>query len=165
MGRRVIKRKTARNYRPMETNFKLTDNHFIQSGVCYYRDEFGNEIRITRQPDGFAVKPIFANKIVTAPGIFVKYPIPEGEKGVHLKMNYSDFVNLEAPDILSMQKGLIALIDRWINLMSDIALLDINDRVIMEKNPGSTLEDAQHFKITRLSVYEEMQDFLGKLKL
>lgn len=131
--------------------FKLTDNNFAISGICRYKDEHGNEIKVERQDDdGFVAKIKFMNADVKADLLHFKAVYPLEEKGAYINMKYANGATGQEPDVVAGVSGFTEIVQRWIRMMYDI------------KNfSSSNSKHTWNSKLSRLMEYEELEPILN----
>ena len=141
--------------------FELTKNQFLQNNTCNYTDEFGNTAFMKRTEDGITCKLRFSDQRVKTEPLNIKIPAPEEEKGKNLKLNYS---NAEALNENSVKVGIsnfTALINYWMNMICDIALLDVKNTFFMKVNPDATEQEIWQHKMKRIAPYKELESLVN----
>lgn len=146
-----------------DNGFQLKDNRFLKDGVCWYEDSFGNVARFTREQDGFRIKLYLKEEGIKARAIRVHVPIPEGEDGATLHLDYEPGRNIESESVIAAQRHIVDIINRWIYMLEDISLLDMKSSILQAANQGTTEEDIARHKFDRIAQYEELSEVVKGL--
>lgn len=145
-----------------DNKFILTENKFLEQGICKYIDKYGNTAMIKRTGDtDFTAKIRFANKGVKAGRIVVKVEdIANGKAGENLHLEFANKESIEKEDITESITAFTALIQHWIDIFLDLRFSFCkNEDKLLLANPGASVNDVYSYKLELLSQYEEMQPF------
>ena len=142
--------------------FQLTKNNLIESGKCWYEDEFGNKAIMIRNEQGFSGKLRFANTCVTAQPIQVN--IPSGDvKGVDMHLDYSNNSSMDDDSVIKGIDGFTVLVQKWVDMSHDIMLLGTDNTLLTNIDKKLTSEDIYAYKINLLQHYEEVYPLLQSI--
>ena len=146
---------------------KLIKNEYGINGRCVYEDDYGNRLHMFKKEPpvdnamGFTAKLRFKDSAVKADIIKVSLPVKEGE-GANLHINYLDGIDkTESAEIQSAINMATTIIQRWIAMLSDIAMLKLSPEIARSLNPSLSDEDIAKMKIDNLMEYEELSDIVG----
>lgn len=137
----------------------LTRNKFLNEGKCIYTDGWGNKAIFKRIGDmSFESHLKFTDKNVTAEKITIHMPFKseDDKKGTMLQLKYENGA-VETEDILNTINDYTLLVQRWINMLTEISLFDPTN--ILKEN--KTQEKALKEKVLCLSKYEELQETIN----
>ena len=134
---------------------KIVKNNIPNVFECYYRDEYENRAHLKREDGGFYIRIKPANRNVVIPVIHVQLPIQDGAKGVDTKMIFTDRTDhSDDPDVKAALSMAGELINRWIGLVSDVAVLGFDPSRMHVNDP----EAYARLQIDALLKYEELKD-------
>lgn len=134
---------------------KIVKNNIPDVFECYYQDEYKNRAHLKREDGGFYIRIKPANRNVTIPVIHVHLPIEDGQKGVDTKMTFADGTDhSKDTDVEAALSMAGELINRWIGLISDVAILGFNPEKMHINDP----EAYARLQIDTLLKYEELKD-------
>ncbi|MBP3279392.1 MAG: hypothetical protein J6M44_10600 [Butyrivibrio sp.] len=141
----------------MEAIIKLRKSNLMGDGICIYEDQYGNSVFMKKEDskdsgEEFVAKLRFKDKSIKAKPITVTVPVKDDEMGTMLHIDYLEGEKA-GDEIDSAIDMFTKVMQRWINLMYDIAML---------RAPSSGEADAKA-RLEKLSKYEELSDFIGIL--
>lgn len=146
---------------------KLIKSEYGLNGRCVYEDDYGNRLHMFKKEHPtdnvmeFTAKLRFKDNMVKADVIKVSLPVKEGE-GANLHINYLDGIDkTESAEIQSAVNMATTIIQRWIAMLSDIAMLKLSPKFARELNPSLSDEEIAKMKIKNLMEYEELSDIVG----
>ena len=144
--------------------FHLTENHFLSNNYCLYEDDDGNRAKVIRAEGKFIVRIKFIDERVKAHGLAVPTPVPADFKGVHFKIDTSGGKRHDDPDVVSVCRATGDLISHWIDMISDIDLMDMNPAYFRKEDGSSpTAEEVARHKFSRLAEYEELSELCSSI--
>lgn len=147
--------------------FNLVKNDYVNSGLCVYEDSYGNRLQMFREKsnDGsvwlnnFTAKLRFKNKNVRADSLKISLPLKD--EGTNLHLDFKDKVDRSHnPDVLSAISMITEIIQRWIAMSNDIALLNTPNELIKKNNPLWADDEINKHKMLMLSEYPELQELI-----
>lgn len=142
--------------------FSIEKNNIPEIFECYYKDEYDNRAHLKRENAGFYMRLKPADKNVSVPVIHVKFPIDRETGGMNMKLLFLDKVNhTNDPDIKAMVKGAGELLNRWIRLVSDTALLGYDRELFHVNDP----EEFAKLQLEALTGYEELNRVMNMEEL
>lgn len=141
--------------------FSLENNNFIDKNSCSYRDEHGN-IAFMRKEDGRIVAKLrFADKRIKSSAMNIPFPVNPGTEGDRLHLEYPNEGLLSKKDVKDGIDNFTQLINYWIHMLYDIALLNADNELFKKANGKKySAEDIARYKISRLLPYKELQPIL-----
>ena len=143
------------------TMFKLEQNDFLNAGKAVYKDEYCNELRMTRTSDGFRAKLRFKHPGVYLDVIEIKVPV-KGASGVNVNIRYEGKPCADEPDVKDGISGLSDMLSRWIAMIGDIECIDCPNELLLKLNPGKTMEDCINHKLSYIGgLIEEYEELEG----
>ena len=105
--------------------FTLTKNDIINTGKCWYTDEYNNTVFVHKNNLELTLRLRFDDKNMVALPMKVTFPIEEGVDGLYLSLTpesrqyYNSCTDLPQ-SVTDGIKGFNELLNHWINLMYDI---------------------------------------------
>ncbi len=141
--------------------FELIENDFTNTGICRYKDEYGNHAFMKRKDKGFVAKLRFNNAKIKATPMNIVLGDDQKE-GEYLHLDYDSTVNLEDIDIKTGLEGFTELTQKWINMLLDIAYYGTNNQFI-KKATGLEEDDIYSRKLEMISVYEELKPTISSI--
>lgn len=133
--------------------FKIVKNNIPDKFDVFYEDEYGNRAHFERKAGGFYMRLKPNNKAVTVPVVHVELPINVNDTGIHIELQFLDHIDHENDDdIKAMLDGAGELLNRWVCLVSDVAILNFNPSEMHVNDP----EAFARLKIEALLKYEEL---------
>ena len=142
----------------MESVITLRKNNLMQNGICIYEDQFGNSVFMQKEDDkkdgtsSFVAKLRFSDKSIKAEPLKVTIPVKDDEMGTMLHLDFHEGQRT-GEDIDSAIDMYTKIVQRWINLLYDIAIL---------KAPLSGESEAKE-RFDKLSEYDELKEFISLL--
>lgn len=143
--------------------FELTENRFLNDGVCKYRDEYGNGIFMKRKGDSFTGKLRFYNEDVRMDPLTFHPGDAAEQKGVVVNVDYKGNVNRNSADIVNGISGFTNIVQRWVNMFSDIAMFQTDNTILAQAYPDISSKDIWNNKLSRISQYEELKPMLESI--
>lgn len=141
--------------------FDLENNNFIDKNSCSYKDEHGNTAYMRREKERIVAKLRFADQRITTSPMNIPFPVNSGTEGDQLHLEYSDRNILENKDVKDGISNFTQLINYWIHMLYDVALLDANNELFKKANDQSlSAEQIAEYKVSRLLPYKELQPIL-----
>ena len=109
--------------------YSLKKNTFAQDGICIYEDGFGNTVFCKNESDDagyrFTAKLRFADENVKAEPLHISIPMVDDSEGANLHLDFLDGKEHGGEDIQGAIEMYTFIVQRWIDLMYDIAALRI----------------------------------------
>lgn len=137
----------------------LTKNDYINTGKCWYEDNYRNTFFMKRTDEGFTAKVRFANENVKAKPLEIM--VPSNEEGQMLNINYLNGVEDNSIDVKEGITNFTELVQRWINMLLDILLLNANNDLLRARyNCDASDEELSQYKLEKLSEYEELANVI-----
>lgn len=143
--------------------FELENNKFIESNYCTYIDEYNNKAYMRREKNKIVAKLRFSDKRVRAKAMNIAFPVASDKKGDNIHLEYTDECLLSNKDIKAGIENFTQLINYWIYLLYDIALLDMKNDIFRKANGNISDEQIAEYKFSRLLPYKELKPVLNSL--
>ena len=142
----------------MEAIITLRKNTIMQDGICIYEDQYKNSVFMQKEADkdgrsSFVAKLRFNDKNIKAAPIKLSIPVENDTDGTMLHLDFMDGANREGDDIDCAIDMFTKIMQRWINLMYDLAPI----------HPALASEEAAKDRFEKLSQYEELSDVLSEI--
>lgn len=136
--------------------FDITENTFLDNGICKYEDEWGNNLFMKRKGDGFVAKLRFADENVKAKPLYYDPHQDPPIDGAYLHLDFLDGRNRDDEELTNAIRGFTEIVQRWIRMLSDIILFGADNEMVKNANPGMTEQGAWETKVMLLQQYEEL---------
>lgn len=140
--------------------FKLIKNELINTGKCWYEDEYNNTVFIRKNNDNFVARIRFNDKNVVAKPFKVCIPLSEDNFGDTLCVDFHNGDVQEREDIKCGIDGFTTLIQKWIQMLYDFKFLDIKNELLKVANPELNDFEINEEKLRRIRQYEEINGLI-----
>ena len=135
--------------------YRLTENEFLEKGVCRYEDNYGNRVMMKRGEEGFVAKLRLRDENIKAEPLRISFPL-KGE-GINLQLNQT----CDAEDVKSGIDGFVNLVQYWISMESTIRLFNADNSYFRNQSDLSD-EEIWKAKINALSQFVELKPLIGQ---
>ena len=152
-----------------DEGINIKKNEFTRTGVVIYEDSFGNTVFCRRESEGdgksevFTAKLRFADKDYKTEPLKVSVPVLTGEQGKMLHVDYPEGRSLSEDHAQSGIKMYTFIVQRWIDLLSDIRFLSTDPKIYQRLDKNFTPEVVSQNKYMTISEYEELSEILGAI--
>ena len=135
--------------------FKLTENDFLNRGICKYEDENKNTIFMKRMDDyenndGFTAKLRFHQGDLKISPVTVHYPMDRSKGGLSLDINKPDGYSITDEEYRVLEEFTNKTI-YWDNMIYNIKLLQLDNSNIREMMLSNAVDDAEIQKIEKMT--------------
>lgn len=140
--------------------FEIEENRYMKDNSCKYTDEHGNRAYMQLRKDKIVAKLRFSNPNIKADVMYIDFPPKDDEEGKDIHVNYKNKNVLNEKSVNDAFKNFTQLINYWIHMVSDIRLLQADISILMSANPDKTIEEINQYRLSKLSLYNEINNYI-----